>query len=133
MATVTPAAGDIVYEDDLRAIDFSPGENVLKGDVVTLVDGLKCATTVVGPYGVALEDCLTTETKAFAIAPSTIYLVAAEAGFTAFTRVVASTTGVGADDGMVEDWNAEDLDCIIGSALEAKTDGLIGKVRLGFW
>lgn len=133
MAAVTPAAGDIVYEDDFRAIDFSPGEDVVKGDVVTLVDGMKCATTVVGPYGVALEDCLSTETKAFAIAPTTIYLVAALAGFTAYTRVVASVTGAGADDGEVEDWNAETLDCIIGSALESKANGLIGKVRLGFW
>lgn len=129
--TVTAAVGDIVYEDDTRVIPFTVGEAVLKGDLITLVDGKKALTDVKGPFGVAVDDIANGKEGPVAVAPTTIYLTGGTQGVTAYTRVVAAIAA--GDAGEVEDIALTGLDDIAGSSLEAIAAGAVGKVRLGFW
>jgi len=126
-------AGDVAFEQGLNTIPFTAGEDVLKGDVLTMAD-MKVADVgagETGPFCVALEDVLNGEDGVAAIAPSTVYLEAGTAGMTYGTHVMPSED-VG-EEGDVVDVSSPTFDEVVGVCLEAKTVGLFGKVRLGYF
>lgn len=121
-------AGDIVLEGGLSTLAFAPGENVSKGDIVQLSDGMKATAFSEGPFGVATDDCLSTETKAFAIAPTTIYLTVGATGMSAYDYLQAAATC------KVETLSGKSFEGYgVGIALEDGVEDEIKKVRLGMW
>jgi len=121
-------AGDVVLEGGLHTIPFSPSVDVTKGDVVKLSDGTIAVEFSEGPFGVAMFDTLIAETKAFAVAPTTVYLEAASGGFTAYDYLQADGSG---DVQVLSGKSFEGYG--VGCALETATSGEIKKVRLGYW
>lgn len=126
--TMAIEAGDVVLEGGLHTLAFSPSVNVTKGQVVKLSDGTIAVASSEGPFGVAIDDCLSTETKAFAVAPTTIYLTYGTNGATAYDYLQAATAGT------VETLSGKSYEGYgVGCALETATVGQIKKVRLGMW
>jgi len=126
-------AGDIAHERGLQVITITAGEDISKGDVVTLVDGMIADVTAgeTGPFGVAIADIANGEEGEVAIAPSTVYLTAGTGGFTAFTHVMPSETAT--EEGTVVDVATPTFDEVVGVALETATATAVGKVRLGYF
>jgi len=127
------SAGDIALEGGLATVEFTAGEDISKGDVITLVDGMIADITAAetGPFGVAIADVDNGDDGVAAIAPTVVYLTAGTGGFTAFTHVMPSET-VG-EEGAVVDVSTPTFDEVVGVALETAAATAVGKVRLGYF
>lgn len=126
-------AGDISKTSSLVSIVMTAGENITKGDVVTLVDGLIADVTAaeVGPFGVAMEDIANGADGPVAVAPTEIYLEVGTAGTTKNTPVMPSE-GVG-EEGDVVDVSSPVYNELIGIALATGTVGQFVPVKLGYY
>ena len=129
----TTKAGDIVKEQGMRIETITAGEDIKKGNVVTLVDGniADIAAAETGPFGVAIMDIDSGEEGEVAVAPTVIYLLPGAAGCTAFTHVMPSE--VASEQGRIVDVSTPTFDEVVGVALETGADGSAAvKVQLGY-
>lgn len=130
----TTKAGDIVKEQGMRIETITAAEDIKKGNVVTLADGLIADITAdeLGPFGVAIADIANGKEGEVAVAPTVIYLLPGAAGCTAFTYVMSSE--VTDEEGRIVDLGATpSFNEVVGVALEGAADGTAAvKVQLGY-
>ena len=125
-------AGDIAYESGLFLVTITAGEDISKGDVVTLADGNIADVTAgeIGPFGVAIADIASGEEGEAAVAPTTVYVTAGTGGVSAFDLVMPSET-VG-EEGKVQTVSSPAFNEVVGMMLEAAVATAVGKCRLGY-
>lgn len=129
----TTEAGDIVKEQGMRIETITAAEDIKKGNLVTLADGLIADITAaeLGPFGVAIMDIDDTEEGEVAVAPTVIYMLPGAAGCTAFTHVMASEQT--SEEGRIVDVSTPVFNEVVGMALETGADGSAAvKVQLGY-
>jgi len=125
--------GDIVAEiPQPKVIEITAGENLTKGNVVTLADANVADTggDEYGPFGVAIED-IASGAKGKVIVKGIVEVKAgADPGgdISAFDMLVASTTTAGSVGTGVK--GTDTFEEYVGIALEAIAEGGTGKMLL---